>query len=179
MFDKAEQRRRAAELSALNLAKGQKPVVLPPIQVSKSAPAPASAWPFPLPSPQAIAPVSPVVAKPWVTPLPKKEPRVSVKYLEEPFINEFDQTIQVGAKIIAVKQGYNHTISISEGVYLGLRRGRDGKIKNVAVKLKQNVRGYYLPDGTPARHNVAGAEYGTRAVERRVTLPRKRIYPTT
>lgn len=181
MFNKEEQRRRAAELSALNLSKGQKPVALLPIQVSKSATPPASAWPFPTKAPSSVpAAVSPVVVhKPQPSLFPKKEAKMSVKYLEEPFENEFGQSILVGSKIIAVKQGYNHTIGISEGIYLGLRRGRDGAVKNVTVKLKVRTRGYYLPDGTLASSNVADATYGTGIVERRVTLPRKRIYPTT
>lgn len=103
---------------------------------------------------------------------------MSVKYLEEAFVNEFDQTISVGSKIIAVKQGYNHTISINEGVYLGLRRDRAGRIKNVTVKLKIRSHGYYMPDGSPASINVTNAEWKQGITERRVTLPRKRIYPT-
>lgn len=176
MFDKAEQRRRAAELSALNLSKGQKQVVLPPIQVSKSAIQPASAWPFLTRKPSSV----PVSAKPVSLasqPL-NKEPKMSVKYLEEPFVNEFGQSIPVGAKIIAVKQGFNHTIGISEGIYLGLRLDRNGKVKNVAVKLKIRQYGYFLPDGSSASANVAEATYGTGTVEKRVTLPRMRIYPT-
>jgi len=171
MFDKEEQRRRAAAFSAEQLARGAKPVVLPPIQVSKSAPSPASAWPF------AIA-AKPVTHAPLVSLPLKKEPRMSVKYLEEPFENEFGQLIPVGGKIIAVKQGYNHTISISEGVYLGLRRDRNGKVKNVAVRLKVRQQGYFLPDGTLASSNVADAEFKEGIVEHRVTLPRMRIYPT-
>lgn len=163
MFNKEEQRRRAAELSALNLAKGVKLVSLPPIQVSKSASQSASAWP--------IQPAKVVTA-------PPKETKMSVKYLEEPFENEFGQTIQVGSKIIAVKQGYNHTIGVDEGIYLGLRRDSKGTVKNVTVKLKCRQRGYFLPDGALASSNVADAEYKLGIVERRVTLPRKRIYPT-
>jgi len=180
MFDKAEQRRRAAELSALNLAKGQKQVVLPPIQVSKSAAVkPASAWPFPLPlAERAAVSAKPAACAQVVTPSLQKEQRMSVKYLEEAFENEFGQSIPVGAKIIAVKQGYNHTIGISEGTYLGLRKDRSGKVKNVTVKLKCSQRGYFLPDGSAASANVVDATYGTGTVERRVTLPRMRIYPT-
>lgn len=179
MFDKTEQRRRAAELSALNLAKGQKQIALPPIQVSKSAIQPASAWPFPLPQAFTVA----VAARPpahtaSASPPLKKEARMSVKYLEEAFVNEFEQSIPVGAKIIAVKQGYNHTIGISEGIYLGLRKDRTGKVKNVTVKLKVRQRGYFLPDGSIAAANVSEATYGAGTVERRVTLPRMRIYPT-
>jgi len=181
MFDKAEQRRRAAELSALNLTKGQKQVVLPQIQVLKSAIQPASAWPFtqPLANPASVLakPAASASASSASPPL-QKEAQMSVKYLEEAFENEFGQSISVGAKIIAVKQGYNHTIGISQGTYLGLRKDKAGKVKNVTVKLKTRQRGYFLPDGTQASVNVANATYCTGTVERRVTLPRMRIYPT-
>lgn len=170
MFNKEEQRRRAAELSALNLAKGQKPVALPPIQVSKSATQSASAWPFGVVSARGVV-MAPPVPK-------RKEPKVSVKYLEEPFLNEFGQIIQVGAKIIAVRQGYNHSIGICEGIYLGLRRDKTGKVKNVAVTVKCRQRGYFLPDGAEADSNVADATFGYGMIDKRMTLPRKRIYPT-
>ena len=104
---------------------------------------------------------------------------MSVKYSEEDFENEFGQVISVGSKIIAVKQGFNHSIRISEGTYLGLRRDKANKIKNVTVKLRVDELGYYLPDGSAAKNNVTHATYCMGTIERRVTLPRKRIYPTT
>ena len=177
MFNKEEQRQRAAELSALNLAKGVKPVVLPPIQASKPASRSATPWPFPTRAPSSSASAS---SPNGLTPMlsPKKESIMSVKFSEEAFENEFGQVIEVGSKIIAVKQGYNHTISISQGIYLGLRRDHAGKVKNVIVKLKVRESGYFMPDGSVAKANVTNATYGVGIVEHRASLPRKRIYPT-
>ena len=177
MFNKEEQRRRAAELSALNLTKGQKIVVLPPIQISTHVIQSAKSFQIPAQFMSvSVASSSNELVK--LLP-PKKEHNMSVKYSEEAFENEFGQVIEVGSKIIAVKQGYNHTIGISQGVYLGLRRDHKGRVKNVIVKLKVNAYGYYLADGSAAKANVTNATYRMGVIERRASLPRKRIYPTS
>jgi hypothetical protein len=172
MFDKQEQARRAAVFNASQQAMGAKKPVLPPIQVSKSAPMSASTWVPPIGLPM----VKPLVAA--LAPPRRKESKMSVKYNEEPFVNEFHQVINPGEKIIAVKQGQNHSITVSEGVYLGLRRDSAGKVKNVTVRLKTKTRGYFMDDGTPAGANVVGAVHRTGIVDRRITLPKMRIYPT-
>lgn len=178
MFDKEAQRRRAAELSAAQLAAGAKPVSLPPIPV-KAAATPLGAWPFATPGHPAYS-VNPSVpvAKSVVLPIikAKKEKKVAVKYLIEPFTNEIGQVIQPGQRIVAVKQGYNHSIKVSGGMYLGLRRDSKGGVKSVVVRIKGEERGYFKADGSRASYSASGASYGTRVVERQQSLPRKRIY---
>lgn len=155
MFDKEAQRRRAAEFSAEQIAKGKLPPRVDSIPV-KAMPVRAE-------------PVKTV----YVPPTSKKT------YLEEPFTNDIGQVINVGDRIIAVTTGYSHDVRVHEGVYLGKRlQDRSDKVRNVTVRLKRKNWGYFLPDGTVAArgHNQRGAEWKKGIVESISTLPRARIY---
>lgn len=154
-FDKEAQRARLAEVESQMLAKGF--VKPPPAQV-------------------------PVTAKPRFQTEPtaavkqKKEPKMAVTYLVEPFTNDLGQTIQPGDPVICVKQGYNHTIKISKGTYLGLRRDSRG-VRNVVVHYTELKNGYQL-NGKAASYKTPGASYGKYSHTGKTSLPSKRIYPT-
>lgn len=167
MFDKEEQRRRAAEFAASQLAAGAKPVQLPPIQLTKHIVSAGSAWRGP-----AIPSVKqPVVAAPKVK-APKKP-----KYLEVPFQNSIGQMIHPGERVIAVAQGYSHAIKIREAVYVGLHRTPNGKVSSVVIEAEASLGAYFMPDGSKAKSwNTPGAKYGTYKAFRKTALPSKRIF---
>jgi Tfp pilus assembly protein PilP len=157
MFDKNAQRARAQEFELAQLSKGvQKPPALP-------------------------APVTPkffsVSAKPVVK--VKAEPKAKkIGYLIEPFTNEFGQVIQPGDKIIAVAQGYQHSIKVRNGIYLGLRRDQNGKVSSVSIRYKVKDTKYVNAKGNTCSWRDQDAEAISFSREVGTSLPSKRIYPT-
>lgn len=159
-FNKEEQRRRAAEFAAEQLAKGAvapAPMPVPvtkhytntanPINFPAATPVP-SAWPFAVPTGKvSTGPVT--VVKPAAKASKVKTPK-KVNYSITEYKNHLGQVIQPGQKVIAITTGYSHRVTISEAVYLG-NRG-----KSVVVE-KTNQR-----TGSKLRR----------------TLPSGRIYPT-
>lgn len=198
MIDKEEQRRRAAQLDAERRAQGLKAPTLPPIPAPKQV-AGSSGWPFATPDP---APIKNVIIEPsdprhpqhalWKSRQPayKTQPITAVqhaikqkkvkapkkpKYLQEDFTNEIGQVIRPGQRIVAVSQGYNHSIGVAQGTYLGLRKNSNGSVRSVTVQLSITATGYQV-NGKKVGSNVSGASWGKYSDIRTVTLPRKRIY---
>lgn len=157
MFDKNAQRARAQEFEFAQLSKGvQKPPVLP-------------------------VPVMPKFFS--VTPKPvikvKAEPKAKkIGYLIEPFTNEFGQVIQPGDKIIAVAQGYNHSVSVHKGIYLGLRKSGMFKVSSVSVRYQIETTIHVNAKGNPCSYRDQGAKQTKTVKEVQSSLPSKRIYPT-
>lgn len=163
MFNKEDQRRRAAEFEFVQLSKGiKKPV---------SNPVPAPHWPgilaFPMP---------PAVVKPSTKKVPKAK---KLTYAVEPFTNELGQTIQPGDHIIAVSQGYNHSTKVRKGIYLGVRFTSKGKVSTVVVKVQMSGYRWVDASGEPCHYSGEGVKNEKYTYERQSSLPSKRIYPTT
>lgn len=176
MFDKIQQRARAQEFELMMLAKGITPPEPKPVPVTKPAPS-VGAWPFAVQKvPVTQGPSGTGTAYAAVPQKPKKEPKMAVTYSVEPFTNELGQTIQPGDAVICVKQGYNHTIKISKGTYLGLRCDSRG-VRNVVVHYTEMRNGYQL-NGKSASYRTPGATYGKYSHTGKTSLPSKRIYPT-
>lgn len=100
-----------------------------------------------------------------------------------PFTNHFGQVIEPGEKVVCVSQGYNHSIGVRIATYLGANIRADGKVASVQVQAETSVGGYWRQDGTRATYQQAQLDdtisnYERRTVPRKVSLPRKRIYPT-
>lgn len=155
MIDKEAQRARAAQFDFEMLAKG----------ISK---------PAPLPVP--VSKTLKIDSKP--VPAPKQKAVKKPKYLLEPFTNSEGQTIQVGAKIVAIRQGYNHSIKVGLGTYLGLRRDSQHRVTSVTVLVSEWRGGWYSPTGEKTLYGTPRAKYEQKIEDRKVTLPSKRIYPT-
>jgi hypothetical protein len=173
MFDKFQQRARAQEFELMMLAKGVKPPEPKPVPVTKPA---LAAWPYHIENkPTTGHTTQPITATQHLL-KQKKEPKMAVTYLVEPFTNDLGQTIQPGDPVICVKQGYNHTIKISKGTYLGLRRDSRG-VRNVVVHYTELKNGYQL-NGKAASYKTPGASYGKYSHTGKTSLPSKRIYPT-
>ena len=162
MFDKEEQRRRAEAFAQDQLARGAKPVSLPPIQITQPAPV-AVRGHGARPGLQASI-------------LAAKKAAKKPKYDQVPFENSIGQRIEPGTRVIAVAQGYSHAIRVREAVYLGLHRSPNGKVSSVVVEAEATVGGYFLPDGTKANWNTPNAKYKTYMARRKSALPAKRIY---
>lgn len=151
MFDKNEQRRRAAQLDAERQANGLIAPKLEPIKTHTTQP---------------ITAVQQVI---------KKAKMKKVNYEVIPFTNDIGQVIQPGQSIVCVSQGYNHSIKVSKGVFLGVRLNSRG-VASVVVQRIMEGYGYFLPDGTKASYGKPGAKYGKGKWSSRSSLPRKRIY---
>ncbi len=149
MFDKNEQRRRAAQLDAERQAQGLTAPKLEPIKTFKTQP---------------IAVAQQTVKK------TKK-----VNYEVVPFTNEIGQVIEPGQAIVCVTQGYNHSIKVSRGVFLGVRMGSRG-VASVVVQREMDGYGYFLPDGTKSSFGKPGAKFCNGKWSGQSSLPRKRIY---
>lgn len=180
-FDKEAQRVRALQHSANLLAAGIPAPMIPP--PPKSAPVLPVRGPNPAMN-QFMAAVNgspkysvPAVAAAVSAALKKKEPKMAVNYIAEPFTNKLGQTIQVGQKVVCVSQGYNHSVNVSIGEYLGLRRDSRGQVRNVVVSRTLSKYGYQV-NGKPATFRTPGATYGTYTHTGKTSLPSKRIYPT-
>lgn len=116
MIDKAEQRRRAAELDAEKMKQGLKP---PKVEwpTSPKKPATAPAWPFDQTPP----------------PLPTTQTKNGL--VAETFVNSLGQKISVGQAVVAVASGYNHAIRIMLGKYIGCRYNDRGQVRSVTVEV--------------------------------------------
>jgi len=114
MFDKEEQKRRAAQFSADQAAQGKTAPVLEPIKVTAPPPAP-------------------------VTPVPN-----SRGLIEGPFTNMYGQVINPGDKVVYVAQGYNHSVRTGLGTFVGYRVGRNGEPTSVTVETTRQVYEYNL-----------------------------------
>ena len=152
MFNKEEQRNRAAEFSAAFSARFEKTKYQ---EVVKEA--------------VVIVPVMPVLKS-----------TAKVNYLQESFINQFNQVIRPGDAIIAISSGYAHSVNIREATYLGLRRSYTGSVSGVVILSKISIWGWESPDGTTSKNRPRGMVAAKRAmidVLKKTTLPGKRIYP--
>lgn len=166
MFNKEDQRRRAAEFEFVQLSKGiKKPV---------SNPVPAPHWPGILAFPMLPVLLKPVKAKAQKVPKAKK-----LTYAVEPFTNELGQVIQPGDHIIAVTQGYNHSTKVRKGIYLGLRFASKGKVSSVVVKVQTSGYRWVDASGKQCHYSGEGVKNEKYTYERQSSLPSKRIYPTT
>lgn len=167
MFNKEDQRRRAQEFEFLQLAKGIK-------KPAPNAVLPAPHWPgylaFPMP-PEVVKPVSKKTLK-----VPKaKKPT----YVVDQFTNDLGQTIQPGDAVIAVSQGYNHSIKVRKGTFLGVRLTSDGKVSTVVVKVQMSGYRWVDASGRPCNYQTEGAKHGKYEYERQSSLSSKRVYPTS
>jgi hypothetical protein len=59
--------------------------------------------------------------------------------LEKPFTNELGQVIQPGDVVVMVTSGYNHSVNIRQGTYLGLREDYRGRTESVVCKWPDTV----------------------------------------
>lgn len=91
--------------------------------------------------------------------------------LAEDFTNHLGHVIKPGDKVVAIAQGYNHSICIREAVYVGCRKGNDYR-GNERV-LSVTVRAVF----EKSRWNRTTGTFDNSTVERLSTLPGCRIYP--
>lgn len=91
--------------------------------------------------------------------------------LTEAFTNHLGHVIQPGDKVVAISQGYNHSVHIREAVYVGCRKGSDyrGKDRVLSVTVRATFKG--------SKYNRATGKYEQFVKERQSTLPGCRIYP--
>lgn len=158
MIDKEEQRRRAAQFAADQLAKGVK------------APEPLK-WPT-NPQPRKTMKTQPITAVQHA--LKTKLPR---GLIAEPFTNELGQVINPGDQVVAVSQGYNHSVGVRLSTYIGLRKDAKGRVSSVSVRGVREVYAYGL-NGQRVKYRTPGASYQRFNIEVTTSLPRKRIYKT-
>lgn len=176
-FNKEAQRARLAGVESQMLAKG----------FVKPAPAVVPVTTVRGPNPQMNQFMAAVNGSPkWSAPaaaaavsaaLKKKEPKMAVNYIAEPFTNHLGQTIQVGQKVVCVTQGFNHRTNVALGEYLGHRLDSRGKVRNVVVSRTIEKYGYML-NGKSATYKTPGAAYAKYSHTGKASLPSKRIYPT-
>lgn len=163
MFDKEEQRRRAAEMEFLMQQRGIQAPVLPTIHVS--------------PQVNKFAPVT-------IGPEDKRHPHhkewkaAQPKKVKGPnpvdFTNNIGQVIKPGDKIICITTGYSHRVQVRQGTYLGL--SKSGK-PSVEV-LCQGAGGYWYNGKRLSTWEARnkGVQYSRRDVMQKVTLQSKRVY---
>lgn len=109
MFDKEEQRRRAAAFSAAQLAIGVQ-------------------------APKPLAPI--VISKPALTPKVKPRAKSNVLY-EESYMNSIKQVLTPGCKIVMIASGYQHSVKVHAGNFIGVNygNGRNNKPTSLALEV--------------------------------------------
>lgn len=86
--------------------------------------------------------------------------------LNKPFTNEFGQEIQPGDTVVMVASGYNHSVRIRRGTYVGLREDRRGDVESVVVKYPTTVTRWASDYKSHWKEDVV----------KQTTLPLMRIY---
>lgn len=90
------------------------------------------------------------------------------------FTNNIGQTIVPGDRVLAVAQGYCHSIKAREGVFVGVSASGSPQ-----VRCKFRVFGYWNAEGKNVGwrgSKTQDVETGNREVERVTTLHAKRVY---
>jgi len=55
------------------------------------------------------------------------------------FVNKFNQTINVGDKVMAIASGYGHYVSTREATYLGANYNEKGEVESVKIEWPAQV----------------------------------------
>lgn len=105
----------------------------------------------------------------------KKTSHKRTQYSPEFFVNSLGQTINPGDEIVMIVSGYNHLVKIRKGIYLGLRKGDNGKVKSVTVSYDEM---FLAPN---SESFFSGKSIKKQLIKKQLikisTLPNKMIFP--
>lgn len=87
------------------------------------------------------------------------------------YTNKLGQVIEPGDKVVAIAQGYSHSIYERPGTYVGLSSTGSPQVR-VTLEIYQWTR----PDGTIGKWSDGNVSYKKRMVERVSTYWAGRVY---
>lgn len=173
-FNKSDQAKRAAEFAKSQLAQGAKPVPKAVIPVSVPTQVAQTVRKEMLELQDRLAASKKSKCGNCGKCKCPKKPRLK-PYQALPFKNSIGQLLDVGDKVICVAEGYNHSISVKTGTYVGYREGYRGTVSTILVEVLEKQHAWVV-NGKRFNSVTPGAKYSEITVSRVRAYPGKRVY---